>query len=129
MAGSFCQGAEFLLKLCGYSSFLKHSSFLQNEFSRVTGLITVVMGPVLLCRSVRHGLYDKSVFLWRVDQRIVSFLQIGHLKPAFFVHYLQKRHHRHHYRRWAKRVKKQKAGDIRDMPQKCVWGCLQIGGN
>ena len=54
----------------------------------MTGLITVVMGPVLLCPDVRHGLCDKSVFLWRVDQRIVSFLQIGHLKPAFFVHYL-----------------------------------------
>ena len=79
----------------------------------MTGLITVVMGPVLLCPDVRHGLCDKSVFLWRVDQRIVSFLQIGHLKPAFFVHYLQKRHNRHDYRRWVKRVKKQKRG---------IWG-------
>lgn len=27
----------------------------------MTGLITVVMGPVLLCPDVRHGLCDKSV--------------------------------------------------------------------
>ena len=32
----------------------------------------------------------KSVSGRGVDPSIVSFLQIGHLKPAFFVHYLQK---------------------------------------
>ena len=100
----------------------------------MTGLITVVMGPVLLCPDVRHGLCDKSVFGRGASTRVWSFLQIGALKPAFFVHYLQNGTifmiaGRHDYRRWAKRVKKQKAGDIRDMPQKCVWGCLQIGGN
>ena len=34
------------------------------------------------------GLCDKSVFGRGVDQRIVSFPQIGLLKPAIFVHYL-----------------------------------------
>ena len=34
------------------------------------------------------GLCAKSVFGRGVDQSIVSFLQIGLLKPAFFVHYL-----------------------------------------
>ena len=43
-------------------------------------------GPGL--RGTIFGLKDESVSGRGVDQRIVSFLQIGHLKTAFFVHYL-----------------------------------------
>ena len=45
-------------------------------------------GGVPGLRGTIFGLKDESVSGRGVDQRIVSFLQIGHLKTAFFVHYL-----------------------------------------
>lgn len=67
----------------------RSSNLLPGTANKAHAMIRVGFRMSGLRRLVsKMGLNDKSVSGRGVDQRFVSFLQIGALKPAFFVHYL-----------------------------------------